>query len=186
MRGTIIKGIHAFLSGKSMCSEGWLSEITPLTDVDKPEIGMRVNKPRWCEDKKNRKDEECSPSRVLRGVAWRGEKGSPPKKVGWRAVGGGAYLSSSPGEIIGGLVGTLVSKTWWKGARCMITLWTPHPLPSCLQAAFHEITGEAKWKEQRNWGSASLSPLNCKLQLLLFLFFFLSLTVQHVSPSKLG
>lgn len=44
---------------------------------------MRVNKPRWCEEKKlkkNRKDEKRSPSRVLRGVAWRGGEGLPPKK----------------------------------------------------------------------------------------------------------
>lgn len=77
---------------------------------------MRVNKPCWCEEEgwareEKEKDEERSPSRVLCGVAERGESGAPPKKVGWRAVGGGAYLSSSPGEIIGGLVGTLVSKT---------------------------------------------------------------------------
>ncbi len=45
-------------------------------------------------------------------VGWqRGGSGAPLKNVGWRAVGGGAYRSSSPGEIIGGLVGTLVSKT---------------------------------------------------------------------------
>lgn len=77
---------------------------------------MRVNKPYWCEKEgwareEKEKDEERSPSRVLCGVAERGESGAPHKKVGWRAVGGGAYLSSSPGEIIGGLVGTLVSKT---------------------------------------------------------------------------
>lgn len=77
---------------------------------------MRVNKPWWCEiegwvrEEKKREDEERSPSRVLRGVAERGERVSP-KNVGWRAVGGRAYRSSSPGEIIGGLVGTLVSKT---------------------------------------------------------------------------
>lgn len=144
-----------------MCSEGWLSEITLLTDVDKPEIGMRVNKPCWCEKegwvREEKREKMKSTHLHVSFVGWQrgGEQGSP-KKVGWRAVGGGAYRSSSPGEIIGGLVGTLVSKTWWKGARCMITLWTPHPLPSCLRAMFHEITGDAKWKEQWRRGSGSL------------------------------
>lgn len=136
-----------------MCSEGWLSEIIPLTD--KPKIGYTGKQTplererRIGERGRPREEEEHSPWRVLCGVAEVvGGGWYPPKKVGWRAVGGGAYRSSSPGEIIGGLVGMLVSKTWWKDARRMITLWTSQPPPSCLRAAFHEITRVSKWKEQ--------------------------------------
>lgn len=51
--------------------------------------------------------EDTSPSHALRGVEAVEESAEPPK----RAVGGTAYQSSSPGEIIGGLGEMLVSKT---------------------------------------------------------------------------
>lgn len=75
--------MHSF-QGKACVARGD-SEITLLTDVDKPEIGMRVNKPWWCEKegwvREEKREKMKSAHLHVSFVGWqRGGSGAPLKK----------------------------------------------------------------------------------------------------------